>query len=227
MPDGFPNHTAEQISRQISAPVDTLTAFTARARVNVRTPEQDDSFTALVRQQRSDSLYMRFSKFGIEGGRLLLTRDSVFFFDTRRAVLRTGSVEDARSLFPAPVSSPRLFENMLGLLSPAPATDWGVEADSALYYLSGPQEQERYVVDPTRWRVVRYTREGDVGTVLEKRHFSEFQTVDGLLVPHRIIFRRPSDDLTAVITYETVTLNPSGLSFQLDVPPSVPRKPFR
>lgn len=227
IPARFPNHSVDEIHERIARASDTLRTFSAKARVTVQTPQRNQSFNAVVRQQRADSLLMRFRLFGIEGGRLLLTRDSVFFFDTRKAILQVGSTAAAQRIFPAPVSSDRLFENMLGLLAPDPSAPWTLEADSSLYYLSGPQDRERFTVDPSRWRVVRYVEETTSGDVVQQRLFSDFRRVEGLLVPYRIIFRRPMDDLSAVITYREIDLNPSALSFTLDVPPQVPRKPLR
>jgi hypothetical protein len=227
MPDRFPNHKTGQVRGQILQASDTLQSFSATARVAVRSPEQSGTFNAKVRQRRADSLFMQFSKFGFEGGRLLLTQDSVFFFDTREAVLRVGSVAAIQEIFPAPVSSDQFFQNMLGLIAPPPDRSWTLRADSSFYYLSSPSTNERYVVDPTRWRVVRYVKKGPNGTVRRKRLFSDFRRVEGVLMPHRVIFRRPADDLAAVVTYRQVNLNPPRRPLDLDVPPQVSRRPFR
>ncbi len=226
MPEAFPNHSADQIRQLIQEPSDTLQAFSGTARVSVRTPSQDRSFNADVRQRRADSLFMRFSLFGMEGGRMLLTPDSVYFYDSRNRSLRVGPLADAQSLLPVPVADGDVFANMLGLIAPSGGTDWSVEADSALYYLSDPSGRREWTVDPSRWRVVRYTKEDADGTVLEKRHFSNFRLVDGVVVPHQVVFRRPQENLRARIDYDTITLNPSDLSFGLGVSPNVPRRPI-
>lgn len=227
LPDRFPNHSADQIQRRIQGATDTLRTYTAKARVTVQSSGQTRSFNAVVRHRRADSLFMRFSLFGVEGGRLLLTRDSVFFYDSRKAVLRVGPVQAVQHIFPAPVGSDQFFDTMLGLLAPEPRTSWSVQADSSLYYVSGPADRERYTVDPTRWRVVRYEQRSPAGTVLEKRLFSEFRPVEGLVLPAQLIFQRPAADLRAVVAYRSMDLNPSDPSFAFDVPPEVPRKPFR
>lgn len=233
LPDRFPDHSVDQIRQEILRTSDTLRAFSAKARISIRSPEKNQSFNAVVRQRRADSLFMRFSAFGIEGGRLLLTPDSVFFFDTRKGVLRTGPASAVRQIFPAPISSDELFESMLGLIAPDSSTQWSIQADSTFYYVStdgsvsSASHKSRYLVDPIRWRVVRYVRQNADGTVLEKRHFSDFRFTEGILIPHRVVFRRPADDLSANVSYEEVNLNPSDLSFSLDVPARIPRRPFQ
>lgn len=227
IPDGFPNHSSDEIRHQILGSTDTVHAYRAKARVTVQSPDQNRTFNAVVRHRRADSLFMRVSLFGMEGGRLLLTPDSVFFYDTRKGILRAGPVDAVREFFPAPVSSDQFFANMLGVLAPAPRPTWTVEADSSLYYFSDSSGRERYTVDPTHWRVVRYEEESPTGTVLHKRVFSDFQPVDGVLLPAQLIFHRPASNLRAIVKYQDVDLNPSNLSLTLDVPSQVPRKPFR
>ena len=226
MPTGFPDHSATDIRTLLLQGVDSVTAYRARARISVRTRERTRTFNAQVRHRRADSLFMRVSLFGVEGGRLLLTRDSVFFYNTRRAVLRAGPLRDVQRIFPAPVSSPRFFQNMLGLIAPGTAEAWSVTADSSLYYMAGPRRRTRYTVDPARWRVVRFEQRGPTGNVRQKRLFSNFRTVRGLVLPERVLFERPAADLRALVQYQDLTLNPADLSFGLNVPPDVPRRPF-
>ncbi|MCS3860442.1 outer membrane lipoprotein-sorting protein [Salinibacter ruber] len=227
LPDAFPDHSVDQIRTQITRGTDTIQGYTAKARVRVQTPNQTQSFNAVIHHRRADSLFMRLSLFGIEGGRLLLTPDSVFFYDTRNTVLRVGPVEAVQKLFPAPVSSDQFFDNMLGVLAPAARPAWSLQSDSTLYYLSDATDRERYTVDPAHWRVVRYEERSATGTVRQKRLFSQFRRVEDVLLPTRLIFQQPSDDLRAVVNYEEMTLNPSGLSFSLDVPEQVPRRRFQ
>lgn len=180
-----------------------------------------------MRQQRADSLFMRFSLFGFEGGRMLLTSDSVFVYDSRNHTLRVGPVAEAQQLLPAPVVSDEVYENLLGLIAPDETTQWTVTSDSSLYYLSNPTDTEKWTVDPSRWRVVRYTRTAPDGRTLEVRRYANFQSHRGIAIPHSVTFRRPSDDVSAMINYKKIRLNPSGLSFGLNVPSDVPRKPLQ
>lgn len=227
MPDAFPNHSASEIRAHILQPTDTLQSFRANARVTVRSPEENRSFNADVHQQRADSLFMRFSMFGVEGGRLLVTADSVFFYDSRQNSLKVGRVADAEEILPVPLTSDQVFANMLGFLTPDPSTEWTVEADSSLYYLTDPTEQRRITIDPTQWRVVRYAIEDGDGTLIEERLFSDFEPVQGVTIPRRVIFRRPNSNLMAMINYREIRLNPADLSLTLNVPRKVPREPLR
>jgi len=226
LPAAFPNHSPDQIRSQILQSSDTLRQYAAKARVQVRSPQQSRSFNATIRHRRADSLFLRASLFGFEGGRLLLTPDSVFFYDARKQTLRTGPIAQAQQLLPAPVATDEVFENLLGLIAPGPDTQWSVEADSSLYYVTNASETVTWTVDPRRWRVVRYSRQSSDGTVLEVRRYEDFRSVQGVSLPHSVTFQRPAEDQSAAITYRQLRLNPSGLSFALGVPDQIPRRPI-
>lgn len=223
MPEGFPNHSAEDIRQRIVVPTDTLRSYRADARVSVRSPQRDGNFNASLKQAREDSLLMSFSLFGFEGARMLVTPDSFFFYDRRKQRLVLGAIQDAKRYLPAPVASGRVFENMLGLLAPESSIDWRVEADSSMYYLTSPDRRRLVTIDPARWRVVRYAERDSSGSVVEERLFTDFQTTNGVALPRRVIFRRPGDGLMAVLKYRSITLNPPGLRFGLGVGPDVRR----
>lgn len=227
LPNAFPDHSPTEIRAHIVTPTDSIKRVSARARVSVQSPSESRSFNAQIRQERADSLFMRFSLFGFEGGRLLLTPDSVFLYDKRNSKLRVGPLADAQEFLPAPIENGQIFGNLTGLLAPSGGTDWRLRADSTYYYLSNPSETEEWTVDPRRWRVVRYEREDANGDLLEVRRFSDFHVVEGVSLPQTVVFRRPPDEVKATFTYKDITLNPSGLSYELGVPSSVPRKPLR
>lgn len=226
LPEAFPNHSSSDIRSLLLQASDTLDQFSAKARVDVQTPKENRSFNAQIRQERADSLFMRFSLFGFEGGRMLLTSDSVFVYDSRKQTLRVGAVDAVQQLFPVPVTD-NVFENMLGLLAPDGHTEWSVRADTAHYYLTDPTQRREWTVDPKNWRVLRYTKTDANGTLLEERQFSNYQTVQGVLLPHRVVFQRPQENLKARIDYEGIQLNPSDLSFELGAPADIPRQPLR
>lgn len=223
LPEGFPNHSLTEIQQRIQHASDTLTSFRADARTTIRSPERNGSFKTQVRHVRNDSLYMNFRLFGIEGARLLVTRDSFFFYDLRENKMMVGSRAQAERLFPAPISRGAIFNNLLGFLAPPANSNWTVKHDSSLYFISDPSGRRTYTVDPTRWRVIRYAVEGPDGSPLEERLFTDFTTINGVLLPTRVIFRRPDNETMAMLRYRSLRLNPDDLSFDLNVNDDVPR----
>ena len=223
LPEAFPNHTPEQIRARIAQPTDSLQRFSAKARVTLRSPQQNGTFNASIKQVRAGSLYMSLSLFGIEGARVLVTSDSAFFYDRRQQRVMEGTVQEAQSMLPVPITSNAAFENLLGLLAPAASRAWSVTADSTLYFVTDPSGQRTFTIDPTRWRVVRYARTNAAGETVEERLFSQHTIIDGVDIPQQVVFRRPKDDVMAVIRYRSFNLSPSDLSFALNASPSARR----
>jgi len=223
LPAAFPNHSASDIRTNIAGAQDTLQRYEAKARVTVKSPQRSGSFNAHVRQRRADSLLMSFNLFGIEGARMLMTPDSFFVYDKRKQQVMVGSIRQAEQVLPVPVSGDRVFENMLGLLAPDSGIEWEVSADSTLYFLTDPETRTRVTVDPRRWKVIRYARESADGTVVEERLFHRFKRIDGVEVPQRILFRRPTDGMMAELRYKEIDLTPGPLSFDLGAGNGVPR----
>ncbi len=223
-PAAFPSHTAPQIRQNIVLSADSITAFAAKARLSMDTPQRNGQFNATIRQRRSDSLYMSLSPgMGVEAARILVTPDSFFVYDRINKQLAYGHLEHAQSRLPFLVTTRDIFDNLLGVVAPASAVSWQVEADDAYYYLHGPDYQRTFTIDPTLWRVVRYEQRTANGTIIEARTFDDFTTVDGVTLPRKVTLRRPQDNATASLYYRSVDLNPGALSFDLDVGPGVSR----
>ena len=217
MPEAFPNHSKDNIINAIHLSADTLQAFEGEARLELNSPMQNGRFRSTIRQQRGDSLWMNVrATLGIEAARMLVTPDSFFVYNRIDNELASGSVQGAQRVFPVPVSGDELFTNLLGVVAPNDAVDWTLTHDDEMYYFESPDQRYMYAVDPALWRVVRFVERDADGTILDERVFSDHTTVDGVVVPNRIMLRRPPDDVRAVFTYRSLTLTPDSLSFSLD-----------
>lgn len=227
VPAEFPGHSAQQIHQRIRLSADTLTAYSAKARLTVESPEQSGQFTATIRQRRNDSLYMSISPgLGIEAARMLVTPDSFFVYDRIHKELTFGAVQDAQRRIPFLLTTEDVFENFLGILAPDPSVRWQVESDDTFYYLHDPDRRRSYTIDPARWRVVEYTQHAASGALVEQRVFSDFTTIAGVTLPQRVRLRRPTDQSSATLYYRDLELNPGPLSFNLHVSDDVTRIPL-
>ncbi len=225
LPANFPGHSVEQILQNVRAAYpDSLYAYRAKASLAIRTPDQGGQFSADIRKSAGDSLYVSISPgLGIEAARALVTPDSFYFYDRLKNRLVYGSMDEASSFLPQPFASKGLFENLLGLIRPPEEVSWRIHADSSFYYLIGPDGLVTYTVDPAFWRVVRFTERQDDGTLIERRSFSEFDVFESVVLPRRVEFRRPLEESHASIYYRSLTINPNGLSFDLNVRDSAER----
>ncbi len=227
LPDRFPYHSAEQIRYQLRLSLDTLRAFTGRASLQLHTPEGTDNLSATIAARRNDTLLIRLSPgWGIEAARLLITPDSVLLHDRLHHRLYFG-VRTELAVRQLPLLTEHdPFLSLLGALYPPPGR-WLVTADSAYYYLHDPDGLFRYVVDPARWRVVRYERYDLSGTLVESYRFEAFDRFGQVLLPRRLLLERPAVGMTMRLYYRTLELNPPTLQFSWNPDPRTRRVPFQ
>lgn len=227
LPAQFPYHSADQIRYQLRLPLDTLYAFTGQASLQMHTPEGTDNLSATIVARRNDSILIRLSPgWGIEAARLLITPDSVFLHDRIHHRLYTGArTELAVRRFPLlPEGDP--FLSLLGALYPPPGR-WQVTADSSYYYLSDPAGQNRYVVDPARWRVVRYEHYNPVGILVEAYRLEAFDQFGRIFLPRRLQLERPGLGITVRLYYRRLQLNPPEIALVWNPDARTRRLPFQ
>lgn len=218
LPSAFPNHSVEAIHAALATEGDTLSGLRARASLSINSPAQSGSFSSDLRARRGDSLYLTVSPgLGIEAVRALVTADSVFVYDRLKNRVSYGALGEAGDLLAFPLAPDALFRNLLGFVVPETNVDWRLTADSATYQLQNAEGTITYTVDPAHWRVVRYEVRTPDGEVIEERTFSEFDRIQGVVVPRRVVFRRPADETTLALYYRSLELDPAGLSFPFRV----------
>ena len=218
LPDEFPNQSSEEIQQRLQAGADTLVSFKTVSRAAIATPEGSSQFTAVVDQRRDDSVRIDVRiQFGIEAARILFTRDSVFVYDRVKKTLYYGDTASAGSLLPLPWRSPDLFLDILGLSAIEVDGTWSVEADSAHYYLTSLDGHKKLIVDPALWRIVRSEVRDATGNLQEERTFLDFDRFDGVILPRRIVIRRPTDRVSATISHRSITLNPDRLDLSFEI----------
>lgn len=222
MPAGFPNHSAEQIERFVGAGTDTLRSFTADAKLSVRTPERSANLSADMQARRGDSLLVSVSGYGFTVAKSLVTPDSFFVHDRLGKRLVRGRIDEATALLPAPFAAADVFPALLGV-GAFPTAPWRVTTDSLYYVLEDTRDRYRLLVDPRLWRVVRYEERSPDGSIVEDRSFTEFERIGGVLLPRRLLLRRPKEESAFSIYYKDLDLNPEGLSFRFEVGADVPR----
>jgi len=214
----FPDHTVTQIRDSVVGRADTLDGFFAKASIAIARKDEKARFSAEIHHRRRDSLLMRArGPLGVEGVRALVTVDSFFLYDRVKKQLFYGDINSSNELLIEPIYGDDLFRDLLGIPTISDDVDWRVESDSSMYYLHDDGSRRMYMVDPGLWRVVRYTRRGEDGKLLEERSFTEFGVIDDVFLPRRITLRRPQDRTVASVFYRSIDLNPPGYQFALGV----------
>ncbi len=207
--------------------VHTLPAtLRARGDLSMKTPLYSGTLTAEISHRRADSLLMifRVRGFGIEGGRLLVTPDSLFFYDRFAQTLRiAGSDHPA---LPALFSVQHAIEQMLGYVRPIPGTPLQLESTQDGFVLTDSLLHRTYTIDPVHWRTIQMTQYDTSGTLLEALHFHDFFAVGEAFFPRQIIYRNPARDMNAILHYRSLSVNEPIASMSLGLPDNVDRVPL-
>lgn len=225
IPSNFPNHSARQIVGYLTADADTLSSFSAKASMAVRSPDESLSFSSDLSHRRGDSLYMSIKPaLGIEAARALVTADSFFVYDRIKKKLYYGDIAKAGQHLPGPISDDNVFGSLLGLPD-LDADNWQVTADSSHYYLVDDSRNEVYTVDPKLWRVVRFERTDNAGSIVEYIDYSEFDKLDNFILARKMFYEHVDDGKTVSVYYRSLDLNPGSISFPFSASSSAERVP--
>lgn len=213
LPSGYPNHSATQIITAVAASVAPMRTMAADGDIKIASPKinQSASFSARSRLMDSLTVVLR-GPFNIEGGRGLVTPQAFVAADKINRVLYVGPVTAANRYVPGAGSSERISRALFGLLVPEPSVTWTITPANNRYTLRGrlPGGTVReYVVDPGYWRVTSVRELTASGEVTGSQTFSAFDTVDGYVLPRRVVLK--SSDTEVTLEHKRLVPNPLDL----------------
>ena len=224
IPDAYPNHTADQIRAAVAASIAPVRFFSADGRIEIEAPRLDQSATYSIRSRLADSTTVVVrGPFGIEGGRGLVTPREFVGYDKLNGKLYVGSVSAAERYVPGAGSSEALARALSGLVAPE-AGAWTVVPDSGRYGLvqRRPDGSRRIlIVDPALWRVVRAQEVDPSNVVIADQAFSAFDTVDGVVMPRRVVLRAPQERIRLTMEHRRLAPNPSDFRLRFNRPTDV------
>lgn len=221
---GYPSHTRQQIVAAVAAAVAPVRSVAADGRVAVASTriDQDASFILRARFEgrRTDSLTVVVrGPLGIEGGRGVVTADSVLAVDRINRVLYVGPASAAERYIPGGGSPEAAARVVLGLLVPEAAVAWEVRPENNRYTLRGrlPGGTTReYTVDPALWRVVSVREYDAAGALRGQQDVSDFDRVDGVPMPRRVHVSGSGVEVT--FEHRNLRVNPDDLRLTFSRP---------
>ncbi len=224
LPDGFPNHSLSEVLSTLPAYPPELDRVFVEAQIAISSPEEKGRFTAKISYHRPDSMIARIGfPLGIEGARVLMAGDSAYVYDRIEKVLYTGSPERITAVLPQAVAGTQLIETATGFLTPDAGRSWSLSSDSLFYFIHSEDQTIRYLIDPSLWRVVGYRLSNSSGTIVEQRTYMDFDLINNILIPRRMVFSRPQEDTRLSMAIRRIDMDPSRLTFDLGVKEGVER----
>lgn len=216
---GYPNHSAETILDSVRVP--SVTHYAADGRLQIDTPEGTQNASHSIRAQVGDSLSgVIRGPLGILVARALVTPDSFFLANRLRDEAYVGAVRSADRLVPGAGSEAVLARALIGLIHPDPSLNWQVTPASGRYVLRAETPdggRQAITIDPSLWRAVSVRTVTTTGDEVEQIA-EAFDTVDGFVLPRRIILRQPSALRTVTIEHTRLRINPDELRIASERP---------
>ena len=199
------------------------TSIKAQVQLSMDTPIHSGTMTADISHRRGDSLLMAFTVrgLGIEVGRALVTRDSIFFYDRLAQSLHTA--DSNYPAVPAIFTVRDAIENMLGLIRPLHQSHMQLEQISDRLVLTDTLQYKAYTIDDALWRIILVEQRDSTDTLLESLYFSDFFTVGEMQFPRRVVYRSPASDINAILHYRSIQINEPVVSMSLNLPRGVSR----
>ena len=223
--EGFPDHSAAEFQARLPTPDTLWNSIEADLSIAYSIPGDRGSLNARIAYRRADSVLIRFrAPLGIEVSRALVTGDSVFVYDRVARKLYYGLRGVAEQMLPIGFWRSDVAAAVFGYEELGDA-GWSVTADEASYILTSSDRSRTVIVDPGVWRVVASDTIGPEGTIVDQRRFAEFDRVEGLVIPRRIVTSRPDEDVRASISIRRLVPEPRDLSFDLGLRQDVERIP--
>lgn len=203
------------------------TTLKARADLSMKTPLYSGTMVAEISHRLADSLLIifRLRGLGIEGGRLLVTRDSLFFYERFSKTLRVA--DSNHPALPALFSVQNALEKMLGYVRPLQSPSLQLAPTEEGLLITDPDLSRAYTIDPVHWRTIQMTQKDASGKIVEAFYFSNYFEIGDGYFPRQIIYRNPSMDMNAILNYSSLSVNEPISSMSLALPDEVTRVPLQ
>lgn len=192
--EGYPNHLREDVLARTAAAAASVHSLSSDGRLEIDTPALRERVTFSLRTRFRDSLTVVVrGPLGIEGGRALLSRDTLIVVERLNRSAFVGSPALIRRLVPGTTTAEDIARAFAGLTVPETHLPWALTAENGLYRLSAdlPGGSRREIdVDPRFWGVVGVRVFDEAGALLGETRASDHARVDapggGIVLPHRV-----------------------------------------
>ncbi|MEM1055930.1 MAG: DUF4292 domain-containing protein [Bacteroidota bacterium] len=224
-PDAYPFHTVDQIRQSVALSTGAVRAYAADGDIELVSPERDDRADHSVRSRLADSTTFNVrGPLGITVLRSLVTPDSFLVYNRFMREFIIGRVEAAEQFLPGAGSADIVSRALVGLLVPD-ASAWEVTPREGNYLLVSRREdgsRRVLIVDPSIWRVIQAQEINGDNAVVADQRFSEFDTVEGIVFPRRVVLTAPEEGIRVVMDHARLVPNPADLRLRFSRPDTEP-----
>ena len=207
-----------------------IRSLTGEGRISIETPEIAQSGSFILTLQKPDSVLINLrGPFGIKVGSALVTRTEFLFYNSLENKLITGlsTAENLNRILHIQLS----FDDLLNLFAGGTflesdislPDETHIEDDQFEFIFTSTKTSRRYWINPTTLLIQKVQFLDQSGKLTLEQTFSDFENVNGFLMPYTIRVTRPKARQRLTFTYSEMLVNTENLRFTFTIPSNAER----
>lgn len=219
---------ADRVVKRLEANRRRIKVFEGNGELEVKSSQINNSTLFRTILRKPDSVYMNIlGPFGIELANILVTRQEYEFFEALNNTLYKGNLDDdvLSQIFKFNIKFSELLDafigavNLTGELYREP--DNFVIAGGKYFFTYIDKEgnyTSEYVINIENLAITDYRYRDKDRNILIEGTYSNFQQVENVQIPRKIVIKSPLDNQTVTITYKNVKVNDENSVIDFSVP---------
>lgn len=220
--------SSERLINKLEVNRRRVRSFEGNGTLTVKSPKMNNSALFRVVLQKPDSIYLTiFGPFGIELAQALVTNDNFIFYDALKNTAYQGKLDEEilRDIFNIDLSFQDLIDAFIGSVNLTnnlykPPTNYEVIYDKYIitYADSISSKIYEYKVDVRELGITEFTLKDGNGENIIEASYSDFEIIEGVAVPYKIVLRNKKEKQFLQIDYKSVAANKKNILIDFNIP---------
>lgn len=220
--------SSERLINKLEANRRKVRSMEATGTIHVTTASFDNSASFKIIIQKPDSVYLSiYGPFGIDLAQILVTKNNFTFYEALNNTAYTGKVNQdiLKDIFKINLPFNELIDAFTGAVNLSERlykepTFFDIVQDKYLltYIDSSQGTRARYSVDVKDLSIIASKLENMAGKLLLEGNYSNFQLVDGLVIPKTIVLERKAQNEQVEIEYKNISINKKSTFIDFKLP---------
>lgn len=220
--------SSERLINKLEVNRRRIRSFEGSGTITVKNPQMNNTAMFRVVLQKPDSIYFTiFGPFGIELAQALVTNDNFLFYDALKNTAYNGKLDEEilRDIFRIDLSFQDLIDAFIGSVNLTnnlykTPTNYEVIYDKYVitYVDSTASKTYEYKVDVRELGITEYTLMDGNGENIIEAAYSDFEIIEGVAVPYKIVLRNKKEKQLVQLDYKTISANKRNILIDFNIP---------
>ncbi|MEO8398642.1 MAG: DUF4292 domain-containing protein [Ignavibacteriaceae bacterium] len=219
---------SERLINKLEANRRRIKTFEGNGILKIKSSQFNNSATFRVILSKPDSIYFTImGPFGIELAQAVVTNENFIFYDALQNTAYEGSVNDdvLKNIFKVDLSFNDLIDAFIGSVNltnnlyTTPSSYEVVDDKYVLVYIDSLTNVEtKYLVDIRELGITDYSLSDAKGKEKLEGKYSNFELLEGVAVPYKIIVQNKKDNQIVDIEYKNMSANKRDIYINFNIP---------